>query len=102
LHIKELLKEKLLGTKVEVLLSKPYTLYSEEHGALYCRTGTMLKFDSFFWNMYDCDSLKFRDCTCEVEYDIPGKKSHSRHTTGTFTANVNNVRNIIYVANKRN
>jgi hypothetical protein len=96
----------------EAKLKKPYTLsapdiYTEnpddadanwvEFGAsMYCRTGTVLTFDFGYWLMPSSFIQENLNEGLEVHYDIPGKKIHSRHTTGTFITSIHSISNLVY------
>jgi hypothetical protein len=100
------------GRIATVVLPKPFTLgapttYTKVDGeevshfgdSLYCRTGTVLTFDLGYWIMPDSFVHEHLDEGIEVHYDIPGKKVHSIHTTGTFLASVHCISNLAYHAN---
>lgn len=97
----------------EVKLKKPYVLSAPdkyfrvdgeteetvEFGpSMYCRTGTVLTFDFGYWMMPSSFIEENLNEGIEVQYDIPGKKIHSRHTTGTFITSVHCISNLVYEA----
>jgi hypothetical protein len=101
-----------IGRIATIVLKKPYVLSSpdtetEVNGeticefgtSMYCRTGTVLKFDLGFWLMPEYFIQGHLHEIVEVTYDIPGKKSHSIHTKGVFTASVHCISNLAYHAN---
>jgi len=101
------MQKQLTGVMVAIKLPKPYTLTSPDttvHSetvfgeSMYFRTGTILTFDSGFWIMPEMFISSNLNEGIEVHYDIPGKKEHSRHTTGYFIATVHCIANLSYHA----
>jgi hypothetical protein len=105
------MESRATGETCRVVLPKPYTFWSPEvvttvNGeesvetgpTLYGRTGTVVLFDSGFWQMNDSFIHENLNEGVTVHYDIPGAKPHSKHTVGTFVASIHSISNLVYHA----